>query len=383
MKALFFFIPFSCWLMACQPELQPLGNGQASPIACHIVGELDGQPLRFEAGIHGQFLHTDLQPNVLQIFETSSAIKPDPCEGCASHLEITISDFQRNNGGSPMNPDSIFQIKNYPFQIGGIGSTSRLISLTQNNLDGLTPIQNNWSVLTLTNELVAQSNEMQANFLIPPGAYNTRLISTFSNGCTDTSTNPIVIDSSFESGAPCSAEISITRLPSSTSILLDTFNVQVPNPLQVVWRVAGMVFTGGSLFLMTDSFILNNVFEVELEIFSLSCTAKVVQRIAKNPTLNCATSFRVGNMQSVDPLQLGHVRLKWTDAQGHVFGSEMEKQPTWANFEVTALDTFPNNRAGLPTILLTGRVNCRLYRVGGAFNDLRNVSFKMAFPYKP
>jgi hypothetical protein len=137
---------------------------------------------------------------------------------------------------------------------------------------------------------------------------------------------------------------------------------------------------------MTDSFLnLNDVFEVELEVVSASCTATTVQRISKNPGIQCATNFRVSSIQSVDPLQLGHIRIKWTDAQGQSFISEKEEQPNWSVFEITAIDSFPRDRNGLPTVLLSGRINARLFSSSGPspHKDLRNAEFKLAFPYKP
>lgn len=384
MKANIYLCVLVAGLFSCQPELQPLGTGTAAPIACHFTGELDGQLVQFEAGVAQHFLHTTLQNNALQLFETSASIKPDPCNGCGNHLEITIRDFQINNGNEPMNPDSTFQIKTYPFQLGETGASLRQITLRQRNLDGLAPIQNQWSVFNLSSSLIAQSNQSEANFTLPEGNYSTRLVSTFADGCRDTSTTLIQLDSTLNSGLTCQADIQVSRILFSTSLFLDTVDVQVPNPTSVVWLIGGMTFTGGSLFLMPDSIGLGDVFEVTLQIASATCTAKVVQRIAKNPALRCATSFRVSNVQSVDPLQAGHVRVKWTDAQGQVFGSEMDQQPNWANFEVTAIDTFANNRSGLPTLLLTGRINSRLFQSGSSlFKDLRNAEFKMAFPYKP
>jgi hypothetical protein len=373
-------------LAGCRQDLQPLGRGGATPVACHLIGELDGQNIRFEAGIEQQFMHTTLAYNALQLFESSGVIKPDPCEGCVSHLEITLRDFQTNNRNDPMLPDSTFQIKTYPFQLGTFeGGGFRRINLRQTNLEGPAPVQNQWSVFNVASSLIAQVNTLEASLILPDGAYTTRLISTFANGCTDTSTGALLVDTALINAAPCSAEIFITRIPSSTSMFLDTVNVQVPNPTQVNWRIGGMAFTGVNIFLMTDSFVLNEVFEVELEIISASCTAKVVERIAKNPALRCATSFRMHNIQSVDPLQAGHVRLKWTDALGQGFASELNQQPSWAHFEVTAIDTFPNDRRGLPTVLLTGTANCRLYQLSdpNSHKDLRNAAFKMAFPYKP
>ena len=387
MKAYYYTLILVAGLQSCQPELQPLGNGTAAPIACHFMGELDGQMVQFEAGVAQQFLHTALQTNALNLFETAAVIKPDPCDGCGNHLEITIRDFKRNNGNEPMNPDSTFQIKTYPFQLGETGASLRRIRLQQNNLDGLNPIQNQWSVFSLSNDLITQSNQIEANFTLTDGNYNTRLVSTFANGCSDTSSGQIVVDLG-STGNTCSAEMRINRIPNSNSMFLDTFNVQVPNPTQVIWRVGGEVYTGGSVFLMTDSFFnLNDAFEVALEIISASCTVRLVQRIAKDPSVNCATNFRVSSIQSIDPLQLGHVRLKWTDGQGFEYSSEKEEQPNWSVFEITAIDTFPSDRGGLPTVLLTGRVDARLFNKDGngatTHKDLLNSAFKMAFPYKP
>lgn len=384
MKSLYYFALLAYLITACQPDLKPLGAGKAAPIACHIIGDLDGQPLRFEAGIENNFMHTYLESNALQTFESTASIKPDPCQACANNLEITIRDFERNDGSRPMTPDSTFQIKTYPYQLGATGVPLRRVSLRQSNLDGPVPIQNNWTVFDLANNPVAESNQLQADLIIPYGNYITRLVSTFANGCTDTSTNQLQLDSSIASGTPCSAQMLINRIPSSTSIILDTFNVEVPNPTQVTWRIGGTTLLGGNVFLMTDSLMLDEVFEVELEIASASCVAKVVQRIAKNPAQNCATGFRITNIQSVDPIQLGHVRVQWTDAQGQIYGSEIEKQPSWANFEITAIDTFPKSRDGLPTLLISGQFNGRLYQSNGnSHKDLRNAAFKMAFPYKP
>lgn len=387
MKSILYFC-LATLLWSCQPELPPLGPGGATPVACHLTGTLDGQSLLFEAGRQGSYMHTMLAANSQEIYETSAAIKPDPCDGCGNHLEITIRDHQQNDGSLPMLPDSVFQIKQYPFQFGTAAVTLRRIRLRQNNLDGQAPLQNSWSVFNLANSLIAQSNALEAEFILPDGDYNTRLVSTFANGCSDTSTRIMVVDAPGSSGSNCTAELRINRIPSSNSMFLDTFNVQVPNPTQVIWRVGGEVFTGGSVFLMTDSFFnLNDAFEIELEVRSASCTARLVQRVAKDPTVNCATNFRVTSIQSIDPLQFGHVRLKWTDAQGLEYLSALEEQPSWSVFEVTALDTFPNDREGLPTVLLTGRVNARLFNKDDANNltykDLQNAAFKLAFPYKP
>lgn len=386
MKANLFLSLLVTGLLSCQPELQPLGTGAATPAACHLSAELDGQNIRFEAGIAQRFMHTTLAYNALQLFESSAVIKPEPCDGCANHLEITLRDFQINNGADPMLPDSTFQIKTYPFQLGtSEGGGFRRVNLRQTNLEGPAPVQNQWSVFNVASSLITQVNTLEASLILPDGAYTTRLISTFANGCTDTSTGALLVDTALINAAPCSAEFFITRIPSSTSMFLDTVNVQVPNPIQVNWRIGGMAFTGSNIFLMTDSFALNEVFEVELEIISASCTAKVVKRIAKNPALRCATGFRMQNIQSVDPLQAGHVRLKWTDALGQSFASEMEQQPNWAHFEVIAIDTFYKDRTGLPTLLLTGTANCRLFQQSdtNTYKDLRNVHFRMAFPYKP
>lgn len=382
------YICLAALLWSCQPELQPLGKGTATPIACHLLGDLDGQPLRFEAGVLESFMYTSLATDSQEVIETSASIKPEPCDGCGNHLEITIRDFQRNDGSSPMLPDSTFQIKTYPFQFGVAGASLRRIRLRQNNLDGLTPVQNSWSVFNLASSLIAQSNALEAAFVLPDGNYTTRLISTFANGCSDTTSDQMVVDSLGSSGNACTAEMRINRIPSSNSMFLDTFNVQVPNPTQVVWRVGGEVLTGGSVFLMTDSFFnLNDAFEVELEVTSASCTARLVQRIAKDPSINCATNFRVSSIESIDPLQFGHVRLKWTDAQGLEYISEKEEQPNWSVFEITAIDTFPSDRKGLPTMLLTGRVDARLFNKddngAATHKDLRNAAFKLAFPYKP
>ena len=381
MKTKYILLVLGVGLLACKPDLQPLGNGTTAPVACHIMGELDGQSLRFEAGIQQLFMHTDLQLNDQQLFETSAAIKPDPCEGCGNYLEVTIRDFQRNDGSQLMNPDSTFQIKTYPFQLGGSGSFLRQITLRQSNLDGLSPTANQWSVFSAASSLIAQSSNLQATFTLPLGNYTTQLISSFSNGCRDTSTQTIAVDGLT---GPCSAEMQVSRIPNSTLMQFDTLNVQVPNPMVVTWKIGGLTLTGGSVFLITDSFLLPAVFEVELEVFSASCTVKVVQRVAKNPISSCATSFKVANIQLVDPLLAGHVRVKWTDSQGIVYASELDQQPNWSNFVVTAIDTFPKDRAGFASVLVSGSLNSRLFTPNSTlYKDLRKAEFKMAFPYKP
>lgn len=371
-------------LFSCQPELPPIGQGGSGPIAAHFSGLLDGQPLLYEAGIDHQYLHTQLELHPTSVFETTASIRPKNCDGCGQYFEITMRDFESNDGSRPMQPDSTFEIKSYPFQLGTAGTSFRRVQLRQRNLDGLNPIQNHWSILNLANNVVAQSNTNEAEFILPIGNYTTRLISTFANGCTDTSINPLSLDTSIGSGTACTAEMTINRIPSSTSMFLDTLNVQVPNPTQVIWRIEGMTFTGGGLFLMTDSFISRPVFEVELEVISASCTAKVVQRIAKNPSLNCATGFRVSSVNSVDPLQLGHVRITYIDALGVLYGSHFASQPNWAQFELLSVDSFPENRDGQATLLLRGRTNCLLFRADDqeVFKELNAADFKLAFPYK-
>lgn len=368
---------------SCRTEVPEPKAGPTGRPYLFISGTLDNRPISFAAGVENHYNHTGLEKDDFNVYESSSSIKLEPCDGCHNYLEIILRDRTTSVGDEQQDPDSVFQITNYPFQFGAINGGSNLIrmQLEQRNPDGPQVLTQQWTVRdSLSNSILAQSNLSTPEFILPAGAYFVELISSFNTGCTDTVNQRVM---ATLTPPACNTAITVTRVPGTSLVFLDTANVTVDNPTAVIWTIDNMTFTGGSLMFVPDSFGLAQVFDVKLEVLGASCTAVIEERVSTNPLSFCVANFGVAAFASVDPLQLGHARLLWKDENGWTYGSTFGEQPNWARFELVNTDTFSMDRAGNKTIVADGFVDCRLFLPdGSAYKELRNTQFKLSFPYK-
>ncbi len=383
MKKMFVLSAFTLFFISCRETELPSGGGQLNLPEFELSGRLNGQPIHHIAGERSLYMNTSLQKDALAVYEMQSAIRPLGCSDCTDYFEISLRDHKVNADGAPMIPDSSIQIRSYAYQLGGSGGNFRRISLSSLPDGGsINPaIRHEWEIRSAPqNRLIGRFEGVNPEIELRTGNYVIGLTTSFANGCANSISLPTTIDAGT---ANCQADFSLMRFQGTTVAQLDTSNIQVTRPFTYSWIINGVATSIQQPFLFFDS-IPSPVFQVTLLVIGNGCEVRRTKNISRNPDAFCTSNFRISGNTASDPLQLGKVRLDYISADKKRFSSSYDVQPDWANFEIEAILPYQNDRNGLPTRRISGRLDCRLSTANGDQSvELRQARFRMALPYKP
>lgn len=373
----------ACLLMACSQQDLPQGGGKLNEAIFQMRAQLDNQEMHWIAGEEGQFMHTSLLHDEQSVYEMQGSIQLAQCDPCPPSIRIQLRDFEQNLQGGGMQPDSAIRKGFYSFQQGYKGQSLRLVQLQQTSFGGTLhqPTEHRWQILHLaSNRVIAQLSGPNPSLPLRPGEYQIGLTTQFSNGCSNSLTQRMQIN---ESMPGCAADFQILRFQGTTVAQLDTFATSFNGPLNsYYWIINGQVDTRPQPFIFFDS-IPSPVFPVSLVISNGSCSLTVTKNISRNPDAFCTANFRIQQINAIDPLQLGRVRIDYFDGQEWL-SSAYEGQDNSAFFEIENVAAFEINAAGLPTRKITGRIQATLFSADGRKQrQLKNADFVWALPYKP
>lgn len=368
----------------CQPEIElPNQQLQENSPVFSMNGYLDGIPFSWQAGINTRFMTTELTQLSNGLYELEGRIEPTPCVNCPEVMTVILRDFKVSPPESSLLIDSTLQLKNYPFQRNT--GTNNLHNVTFNGQStgaaGTTAVLHIWLVRDSTGSPIDTLVGLNPTTILPIGNYRVSLTSTFSNSCSNTIEQNLLVD---PNGLGCSVDFTVNRVPGSTLVQFVPVNINVPVPFSLRWEINGQVTFGQSAVIVVDSMSVPAVFPVILTVSSATCTVVVKKHISNDPNLHCAANFRVGGITlAEDPNQFGHVRIEYRDKLGKLYSSVYRQQPSWANFTITQLTDYLRDNSGKPTKAVSAGINCMLFEENGTNSlELREGQFRFALPYK-
>lgn len=347
-----------------------------------LSGLLDGTPFRFEAGIDQRIMLTALEQDDQSVYELRGTIAPAGCDNCTNQFTIILRDYTVKDPNAPMDIDSTLKEQDYPFQI--TSGSLRTIQLQQQSAGsaGSPASGYDWEIREHnSNQLVAQLTGSEPEVSLRTGTYNVLLNTTFTNGCSNSIIHPVVIENTLPA---CTGDFRVSYIQGTRMIKLDTVGVTINSPVALIqWVVNGSTYVLASANIMLDSITLP-VFQITMNIYSQGCSLSVTKNVSSDPDFFCTSNFKMTNNRSTDPLQLGHVRVDYTDAAANSFSTLHGQQPSWSQFVIHAILPFEKDANGLPTRKISGEIDCRLFSDNGTdYKDLRQANMTLALPFKP
>jgi len=385
MSKLIGFCALILLLLGCREtvELPPATLEANSPVFS-VSGLLNGTPFIWQAGINGRYMSTSLSQDANGLYDLSGKIEPSPCLNCTEVLTVSLRDFRNTAPGAPMQIDSTFQLKSYPFERNpGAGVLFNVpLNAQSTGATATTAIYHLWTINDSAGSPVDTVMGLNPSVSLSQGNYRVSLTSQYSDGCSNTIQQQMEVKETPPAG--CTGDFTVNRLPGTTLVQFVPVNINFSGSFSLRWEINGQVSFGQNATIVIDTLTTPEVFPVILTITSPNCTVVVKKNISSDPRYFCAANFRVGTISRLEnPSPFGQVRLHFIDAQGRNYSSAAGTQPNWANFTVTALTTYLTDQNGKATKAITATADCLLFEeAGNGIIELRTGDLKIALPYQ-
>lgn len=335
------------FLPACKNELPEEENSIA---VFYLRGEVDGEPIAYNAGDDGYYMRADYNEDTLGIRSFTGRIGLLECGNdafCPNSVEICIREKEKVGGTHLGINDNIFLgtfnlrgPESYLFQSYKAAFTSKSHPYGVNHTwyfgDG------------------SSSNDINpVHYFFNAGdsvVTPTLLVYNSTNGCT----SQIAYDVDFT--RTCSTDIVVTKIG------VQHFFTATPGGRTDMWD-----FGNGFLPLGTGNPIpSDSIFKVCLSSTDLgtNCTAiKCENVILDSAVVGCSANYDVDweTVTLKDVRDYSEVTLKWQNDNGNVYSSDLFNQPTSSYFEVISIEDYNETLDGFPTKKITVRIKSRLF----------------------
>ncbi|MEM7657257.1 MAG: PKD domain-containing protein [Bacteroidota bacterium] len=319
----------------------------------YLAGQLGEGELSLTAGENDYYLHTDYQREPENLYSFRGVFSPTECLECPESLEIIFRDVQVSNEGASVDPSQSLATGAYLFyeEEGADGDFVYRVAFSNESGIGNETFEWDFGDGTIGSGLNPVHDYSDTTLIQTTVCLET----VDASGCITEICNDITLEE-----APCKADFTHELWPNSTFVAFQNAATG-QRPIDYRWDF-GDGF-GASLGNPGYSFPDTGLFTVCLTITDgAGCRSQICKNVAADPVL-CEHNFtyQVEKTSIPDPFQFGRVSVRWRDADGELFSSDLGEQGAEQFFQVLSSQAYQDNRAGDPTQQLAVSFDVLLY----------------------
>ena len=344
-------------LISCKEE--PLPEEIIGEPTFHFEGDLGGANLDIQAGIDDYYMWSAYEKDDRNLHTFTGEFKTTTCGTCPSALRIGIRDFRQVAVGEQVDINRALQVKTYPFYFEDQQIDIFRVSFNQEGSS------NGNFVWDFGDGGTSADPNPVHDYSDSLTTARVCLESTDPTGCTSTICNTVKL-----ADTTCKADF-IHELDPQTNYVHFQAMASGKPPLRYRWDF-GDGF-GASLGNPGYFYRSPGRYQVCLTVKDANqCTNTICKNITADPDL-CESNFtyKVRRSSTPDPLQLSTVLVRWRDANGKVFRSDLQEQPSESSFRIMSVSPYEENEAGEKTIKLDLEINCLLFADDGEKIELK------------
>ena len=350
-------------------EEKPLPEEVIGEPVFNFEGELGSANVHLQAGVDDYYMFSDYQKDNQDVHIFTGEFSPLACEGCPESLRIGIRDFRKVATGGEIDILQALQEKTYSFRYEEQQIDIFRVFFTH---QGNPSNSFNWDFGDGSTSSDANPVHEYPDSL---NAAQVCLQSTDPSGCTTNICNQINL-----ADTTCKADFIHELDPQRSYVRFQAVASGKP-PLRYRWNF-GDGF-GASLGNPGYFYRTPGRYRVCLTITDANqCTNTICKNITADPAL-CENNFtyEVQRSSTPDPLQLSTVIVRWRDANGTVFRSDYQEQPSTSSFRILSSSLYDRNEKGEKTAMVELEVNCLLFAENGEKMELKNGKAVIAVAY--
>ena len=346
------------FLNACKEE--PLPEEIIGEPTFYFQGDLGGASLDLQAGIDDYYMWSAFEKDDRNVHTFTGEFKSTSCGTCPNALRIGIRDFRQVDAGEQVDINSALQVKTYPFYFEDQQIDIFRVSFNQEGSS------NGNFVWDFGDGGTSSEPNPVHDYSDSLNAARVCLASTDPTGCTTTICNTVKL-----ADTTCQADFIHELDPQTTYVRFQARSNGKP-PLRYRWDF-GDGF-GASLGNPGYFYRRPDRYRVCLTVTDADqCSNTICKNITADPAL-CESNFtyKVKRSSTPDPLQLSTVLVRWRDANGKVFRSDLQEQPSESSFRILSVSPYEENEAGNKTMMVELEVSCLLFAEDGEKMELKD-----------
>ena len=354
--------------LSCKKKDDPIETTQ-NPVFS-FNGKINGASVSLYSGVNNYFMYSDFKTDANNLREFIGELKPRSCgTGCTSAIKIILKDYRLLNL-TPTIIDSSIRAKFYNYCTPNGTPNSYSVTFVPQFIGG-TPQTYNW---TFHNGNSSAANPVK--IYSEPGKYSVCLNINSTTSCNSGLCNFLkigqtgnTVESGFTSSAPIGNVISFTAQPV----------LGVP-PYTYNWNFGDA--NNSTLANPTHTYSANGVYLVSLTVTdSKNNTATFQNNVNTTSPGTCMTKFTFVKSPIANANNLANIIVEWTDANGIVFSSSNNFQPTTSGFQIKSVEEYLVNENGQKTKKIIASFNCTLYNgTSSILVEDAEVTFAVAYP---
>lgn len=353
---------------ASQTSSSASGNSTFS-----FIGNVDGSPIAIHAGTDSYFMSTSYALDNNGVYDFVGNLKAKACaSGCGSSLKITIKDYRPLASLQTQIDSSI--IASYYSYSSPSGTASQYSNLFVGGLNNGRSQSYTWDFGDGTT--ATQTSTFVEHKYVHPGVYEVSLTSVSDDGCTSTITNNVQFG---QVGNSFNSRLGETVVGDSAIFI--SIPLGGTPPYTYSWDFGDGAFSTKNA--TTHGYSESGVYFVSLTITDFLGSSSVQHANVSIGNDACAAYIALPSPIEIDnPANLANVVVEWTDAEGVVWTSNSDRQPSSSSlFRITSVTDYINNGAGEPTKKVNAAFSCTVYN-GVNSLDIVDGEVLFALAYK-
>jgi len=372
MKALKYFMVFVFLGLAfsCQKKEYPKPLVVENSAVYYSRLLINNQPIVLQAGVDGYYMYSSYKLDSSFVYGYIADLKKADCSNCTNSLKIQINDYQVSISASPSEIDSALRPGVYPLLAGNpVASYSvQFHSIDDNtfsrewNFGDGSPVENSQDPVHVFNKAAC---------------YNVCLTTTSNNNYVSHICNKENFDpNGFR------ASIAAQDSGGGNSIKFSSIVKKGKSPYQYLWNFGNGTISTQSVFTCHYKYRGANMVTLRV-VDALGDTAYATYN-AKTATDNSSylANYSITDVTTIAPVPaLSQIIITWVDANGVLYTSNSQLQPSSSSFEILSVESNENNENNQPTKKVTAKFNCRLYN-GSNYITVNNAEVVICVAYK-
>lgn len=353
---------------ACKKQPQPQTINE-TPVF-NFNGKINGSSVSLFSGTNDYFMFSNFQTDANNIREFIGELKPRFCgSSCTNSLKIILKDYRLLNL-APTVIDSSIRGKYYNYCTPNGTPNSYSVTFIPQFIGG-TAQTYNWAFhdgsSVVTNPVKIYSE---------PGKYSVCLNINSTTACNSGLCNFLKIgqtgnnvESGFTVSTPTGNVLSFTAQP-----------VLGSPPYSYNWNFGDA--TNSTIANPTHTYAFPGVYQVGLTITdSKNNTATFQNNVNTTSPGTCMTRFNFVKSAITNTINLSNVIVEWVDANGIVYTSNNNLQPSTSGFKINSVEEYLVNENGQKTKKIKANFNCTLYNgTSSILVEDAEVVFAIAYP---
>ncbi len=367
MKNRFLFFLFAivgCAVVSCKKDYPAPSSSEPE---FTFKGTVDGNAVNLQSGVNSYYMFTFYSLDGNGAYDFAGELKDKNCSSnCANSLKISIKDY-RPYAGNPTSIDTSIVRGYYSFATPS-GTPTKYYVTFSDTLYHATAQTYQWEF----GDGTTSNQHNPAHLYLHPGVYNVKL--TINTGvCLAYLSNDIVLGQSGNA-------FSVPFYQSFATGTTIHYGGSISGVHPVIWIVdfgdgSSTTGTGWSHTYANEGFYNASLSVTDATGYT---AVKHINAETQNEVL-CRNDFNLTDtIIAVNPGNFSDVTIEWKDANGNLFTSVNDSQPSTSMFKIISVENFLANSIGQPTKKIKAKISCALFNGTTRIVLTGDVAFSVA-----